>query len=128
MKRFIIENKGVITVILTTITVAAPFYYNKSEKDAQILYNKKRIDFYDEYAKESAETREEVVANVAVLTNQIKEQKKDIAEIKDGIDKLIEYNVEQQKMIQKFYHLNPNIKNPRYYQPTAQLITEENAN
>lgn len=114
IRRFIEENKGVITVILAMLTLATPFYWNRSEKDAQTMYNTKRLDFYDEYARESTKSREEVVKAMGQLTTDMKNQKEDVKEIKDGIKSLVEYNKEQQKMIQKFYHLNPSIRNPRY--------------
>lgn len=103
MKKFIevlSENKGVLAVIGSVITVGFSLYLairsenhekaqEAAKQAAQVKYNTMRLNFYDDYAAKSTESREAVVKMMGEMHGKQGAMEEDIEEIKADLKYLI---------------------------------------
>lgn len=122
------RNKSAVSLAIAILAMLTPVYYNILSSSNQSFYNAKRIQYYDEYVKQSEKSRVEAITTIGKMLVELEHQKEDINEIKTGINSLIEYNKNQQEMIQKFYMLNPTLTNPRFSKTSYVLKQDTYAN
>ena len=122
------RNKTAVSLGIAILAMLTPVYYSILSRSNQTFYNARRIQYYDEYVKQSEASRVDAITTIGKMLVELEHQKEDINEIKDGINSLIDYNKTQQEMIQKFYMLNPTLTNPRFSKTSYVLKEDTYAN
>lgn len=112
MKDFIIKYKGVITILITLLTLCGTILYKVAKMESMAEEN-------TEYRKESEKSRKffelefvKMMGMMEQMISLVKENKEDIRKLKD---EFIEYKEENQNNIYKFYQLNRDLKDPRLH-------------